>query len=67
MTRRPARGEGSGEKPVINAAEAAELLGLDQDTVYDYAGRGEIPCRRLGRRLLFSREALLEWVKGRAA
>jgi hypothetical protein len=30
--------------------------------VYDYAGRGTIPCRRLGKRLLFHRPALVSWL-----
>lgn len=56
-----------GDKPILNAVEAADLLGVDKQTVYDYAGRGEIPHRRLGRRILFSRAALVEWARGRAA
>ena len=39
------------------------LLRLDRKTVYDYAGRGEIPCQRLGKRILFSREALALWLR----
>jgi len=34
----------------------------DRNTVYDYAGRGEIPHCRLGKRLLFSRNALVAWL-----
>jgi excisionase family DNA binding protein len=50
---------------VLNVEQVAELLGLARNTVYDYAGRGEIPCRRIGRRLLFSRTAVLEWLAGK--
>jgi len=47
---------------VMTADEVATLLRLDRKTVYDYAGRGEIPCQRLGKRILFSRAALVSWL-----
>ena len=47
---------------VMTADEVAALLRLDRKTVYDYAGRGEIPCQRLGKRILFSRAALVSWL-----
>ncbi len=49
----------------INAEEVAKILGVDRKTVYDGATRGEIPCRRLGRRLLFHRPTLLAWLAGK--
>ena len=50
---------------VLNVDQVAELLGLGRNTVYDAANRGEIPHRRVGKRLIFSREAVMEWLKGR--
>jgi excisionase family DNA binding protein len=47
---------------VMSAEEVAEFLGVDRNTVYDYAGRGTIPCRRLGKRLLFHRPVLVSWL-----
>lgn len=47
---------------VLSADEVAALLRVDRKTVYDYAGRGVIPHRRLGKRLLFSREAIMAWL-----
>jgi excisionase family DNA binding protein len=47
---------------VMDAEDVAAFLGVDRKTVYDYAARGEIPCRRLGKRLLFSRTALVAWL-----
>jgi excisionase family DNA binding protein len=47
---------------VMDADELATFLGVDRKTVYDYAGRGEIPHRRLGKRLLFSRTAIVAWL-----
>ncbi len=53
------------EAEVMDADELAVFLGVDRKTVYDYAGRGEIPHRRLGKRLLFSRSAIVEWLGAR--
>ena len=47
---------------MLTADEVAEILRVDRKTVYDTAGRGELPHRRLGKRLLFSRAALLDWL-----
>lgn len=47
---------------VMTADDVAAFLGVDRNTVYDYAGRGTIPCRRLGKRLLFHRPALVSWL-----
>jgi excisionase family DNA binding protein len=46
----------------LSAGQAAELLGIGKNLVYDAAARGEVPHRRLGKRLLFSRQALLDWL-----
>lgn len=54
---------GSASREVLNANDVAAFLGVDRKTVYEYAGRGEIPHQRLGKRLLFSREALLSWLQ----
>ncbi len=50
------------EREGMTADEVARFLGLDRKTVYDYANRGVIPHRKLGRRLLFSRSALVVWL-----
>ncbi len=50
---------------VLTVEQVAELLGLGRNTVYDAAARNEIPHRRVGRRLLFSRSAVLEWLSGK--
>lgn len=49
-------------REVLSAKEAASFLGIDRDTLYDAAGRGDIPHRRIGRRLLFSRSQLVSWL-----
>lgn len=52
------------EEIVLTASDVARLLGVDRKTVYDAAGRGEIPHRRLGKRLLFLRSAIVAWLSG---
>jgi excisionase family DNA binding protein len=50
------------DKEVMTADEVAAFLGVDRNTVYDYAGRGVIPHQRLGKRILFRRGALVTWL-----
>lgn len=52
----------SAERDVMTADEVAAFLGVDRNTVYDYAGRGVIPHQRLGKRILFRRGALVSWL-----
>lgn len=49
---------------VFTADELAVRLGMDRKTVYDGAARGEIPSRRVGRRVLFPRAAIELWLAG---
>jgi excisionase family DNA binding protein len=49
-------------REVLSVLEAADFLGLSRNCVYEYANRGTIPCQRVGRRLLFSRTALVRWL-----
>mgnify|MGYP001594968671 CR=1 FL=1 len=47
----------------ISADDLAELLGISVGSVYVGAGNGEIPCRRVGRRFIFWRETIYNWLK----
>lgn len=49
-------------RDVMTADEVAAFLGVDRNTVYDYAGRGVIPHQRLGKRILFRRGGLVSWL-----
>ena len=49
-------------KATITIEQAARVLGLGRTAAYDAARRGELPTRRLGRRLLVPVPALLEWL-----
>jgi excisionase family DNA binding protein len=55
-------GGSDSDAEVMSADDVAAFLGVDRNTVYDYAGRGTIPCRRLGKRLLFHRPVLVSWL-----
>jgi excisionase family DNA binding protein len=42
----------------MTVEEAAVILGISRATAYDAVRRGEIPCLRIGRRILVSKIAL---------
>lgn len=47
---------------MVSVEEAAKVLGLGRSAAYEAARRGELPTRRIGRRLLVPVPALLEWL-----
>lgn len=49
--------------PVLKANQVQELLGIGRVRVYELAHAGELPTIRLGRRLLFPRDALRRWLE----
>ncbi len=51
------------DRATISIEQTAELLGLGRTAAYDAARRGELPTRRLGRRLLVPVPALLTWLE----
>lgn len=51
-----------GRRTTLTITEAAELLGIGRSAAYEAARRGELPTRRLGRRLLVPVPALLRWL-----
>jgi excisionase family DNA binding protein len=46
----------------ITIEQAAQLIGVGRSAAYEAARRGELPTRRLGRRLLVPVPALLDWL-----
>ncbi len=46
----------------LTVEEVASLLGLGRTAAYEATRRGEIPSRRLGRRVIVPVPALLEWL-----
>lgn len=49
-------------RSIITVEEAASLLGIGRSAAYDAARRGQLPTRRLGRRLFVPVPALLDWL-----
>ena len=52
------------ERILLRAGEAAELLAIGRSTLYELAAKGIIPTVRVGQSLRFSREQLIDWIKG---
>lgn len=50
------------DNEVMNPDEAAAFLRVNRKTVYEYVARRRIPHQRLGRRIIFSKAALLAWL-----
>jgi len=46
----------------LSVEETASLLGLGRSAAYEAARRGELPSRRLGRRVIIPVPALLNWL-----
>jgi excisionase family DNA binding protein len=47
---------------LMTAAEAAQLLRVPRSTVYELARNRRIPFLKVGRRTLFARQSLLDWI-----
>lgn len=43
--------------------EAADFLGCKYDKLLQMVRRGELPHYRIGRRVFFTREGLIEWIE----
>jgi excisionase family DNA binding protein len=56
------------EKKLLNVHDASKMLGgLHIQTVYGMAQRGEIPAVRVGRRVLFEKADLSDWIESHRA
>ena len=55
------------EPECMRAEQLARFLGVNRKTVYAYAMRNQIPHRRLGRRIVFSRSHVIAWLGQPAA
>lgn len=56
-----------GSRATITVNEAALLLGIGRSAAYEAARRGQLPTRRVGRRLLVPVPAFLEWLGASAS
>ena len=50
---------------LIGIRQAAKLLGISERKLWERKNCGEIPCVRIGKRVLFSPDQLREWVASR--
>ena len=49
-------------KLTLTVAEAAELLSVSKQTIYQLIHRDDFPSLTIGRRVLIAKDKLLEWV-----
>lgn len=53
-------------RATITVEEAARVLNIGRTATYEAARRGEIPTRRVGRRVVVPVPAFLRWLAGEA-
>jgi excisionase family DNA binding protein len=49
---------------ILDVAKAASLLTVSTDTVYDLFKSGELPGRKVGRKWITTRGAVMRWIEG---
>ena len=52
---------------VLDVHGAADLLTVSADTVYDLFATGELPGRKVGRKWITTKAAVLRWIEASAA
>jgi excisionase family DNA binding protein len=53
------------ERQTLSAKEAANYIGISYWLILEIAKQKEIPCIRIGTRVLFRRDAIDNWMAGR--
>ncbi len=51
--------------PTITVAEAAQLIKISKPSMYELIRSNQIHSIRIGKKILVSRQSLLDWVEGR--
>lgn len=59
----PKQPEISDERELMTTSEVSKMLKVARITVYRMAKRGDIPCYRNGKNLLFYKDEITEWVE----
>jgi excisionase family DNA binding protein len=49
---------------ILDVQTTADMMGISKDAVYDLFRKGELPGRKVARRWLTTRDAVLKWLKG---
>ena len=52
----------AGEKLTLTVQEAADLVGISKPKMFDLLHSGEIPYKRIGKKILISHQILVDWV-----
>lgn len=47
----------------VNVEQAAEIIGVSKDLVYDFCRQKKLPHFRMGARILIREEKLYEWME----
>jgi len=50
------------ERATITVEEAAQILGIGRSAAYEAVARGQLPIRRVGRRIFVPVPALMAWL-----
>lgn len=50
-------------KLAYNVKEAAKTLGLRPSSIYNYCASGNLPCVRVGNRIVIPKQALVEMLE----
>jgi excisionase family DNA binding protein len=53
------------EKEVLNSEEAAEFLGFSAFTIREYAKKGIIPAKKIGKEWRFYKPEIVAWLLGK--
>jgi excisionase family DNA binding protein len=57
----------SRSRDVLDVRMTAALLTVSMDTVYDLFASGELPGRKVGRKWITTKTAVLRWIEGSSA
>jgi excisionase family DNA binding protein len=56
------------DEPLLwNARQAAKALGISDRTLFTLTKSGDVPHIRIGRRIMYPRTSLVEWIEQRSA
>lgn len=50
------------DRDVLDVPHVAQLLGVGKNTIYTLVARNQIPHRRLGKAIRFSRAGVMSWL-----
>jgi excisionase family DNA binding protein len=57
------RSNGAGKSEILNIDAIAGLLLVSRDTAYDLLKSGQLPGRKVGRKWLTTRAAVMRWIE----